>query len=216
MTGLVTGRLRERDRERTRYSRLADMEWDQPDGEIEACGGVALVRVEAFERVGGFAARLAAGEEPEMCFRMREQGYRLVRLQREMALHDMRIADFKGWWRRSVRSGRAIAAAISLHPWSRDPYCVRQWRQLASVLAWGLALPAISLMVAVPTGGLSLILLGAYPALWWRIRRARTLKGDDPRDASLYATACLMGKLAQVVGILAAAWSLLHRRRAHG
>jgi len=199
--GLVTGRLSERDRNGSIYSRLADMEWDQAFGEIAACGGVAMFRVEAFERVGGFAAQLAAGEEPELCFRLREQGYRLVRLRQEMAIHALRSPGFKEWWRRSVRSGRAIAKAISLHPRSHDSYVSRQWRQLASALVWGGAIPLIAVASALPTGGVSVIVLAAYPVLWSRIRRNQMLKGNDRWDASLHATACVIAKFPQVVGI---------------
>ena len=36
-----------------------------------------LVRVEAFEAVGGFRPELIAGEEPELCMRLREKGWKI-------------------------------------------------------------------------------------------------------------------------------------------
>src|SRR5262245_17020132 len=59
----VCGRLRERFPERSIYNWLCDREWDGPIGEVIACGGVALLRVEALNAVGGYRDDLIAGEE---------------------------------------------------------------------------------------------------------------------------------------------------------
>ena len=37
------------------------------------------MRVEAFEAVGGYRAQLIAGEEPELCVRLREIGWKIWR-----------------------------------------------------------------------------------------------------------------------------------------
>src|SRR5271165_3998817 len=52
--GVVCGRRRERFPESTVYNRLADLEWDTPLGEARACGGDAMMRVEAVRKVGGY------------------------------------------------------------------------------------------------------------------------------------------------------------------
>jgi GT2 family glycosyltransferase len=53
------------------------MEWDTPIGETQACGGDSMMRVEAFQQVGGFNPALIAGEEPELCVRLRQKGWKI-------------------------------------------------------------------------------------------------------------------------------------------
>src|SRR5262249_3908521 len=86
--GAVCGRRRERYPDRTVYNWLCEREWDQPPGETKACGGDVVMRVDAFEAVRGFRDTLIAGEEPELCVRLRAAGWRVWRLDAEMTIHD--------------------------------------------------------------------------------------------------------------------------------
>ncbi len=54
------------------YNALFDLDWNAQPGFSPYFGGDALVRREALEEVGGYNENLIAGEEPEMCRRMRE------------------------------------------------------------------------------------------------------------------------------------------------
>ena len=54
------------------------------------------MRVEAFEAVGGFSSFIVAGEEPDLCFRMREKRWKIWRLEEEMTRHDAAMANFSG------------------------------------------------------------------------------------------------------------------------
>ena len=97
---IVCGRRRERYPSASIYNQLCDLEWDTPVGEAAACGGDALVRVRAFEEAGGFHPRVMAGEEPELCIRLREQGWKIWRLDAEMTgiqlLQQLKPTDFRG------------------------------------------------------------------------------------------------------------------------
>ena len=73
------------------------------------------MRASAFEAVGGFRDDLIAGEEPELCVRLRAAGWRIWRLDAEMALHDAAMTGFHQWWRRTLRSGYAFAQGADLH-----------------------------------------------------------------------------------------------------
>src|SRR5207248_7579001 len=112
---VVCGRRRERFPEGSVYNRLCDMEWDTPVGEAESCGGDAMMRVKAVRATGGYRAALIAGEEPELCLRLREAGWKVLRLDAEMTLHDAAMTRFGQWWKRAVRAGHAFAEVSWLH-----------------------------------------------------------------------------------------------------
>jgi glycosyltransferase involved in cell wall biosynthesis len=101
----VAGRRRERNPGHSIYNRLMDLEWDTPVGSARSVGGDALFRVAAFQGVGGFDAALIAGEEPELCLRVRQAGWKILRIDAEMTRHDADLLHFSQWWRRQVRSG---------------------------------------------------------------------------------------------------------------
>lgn len=102
---VVCGRRRERFPQASIYNALADVEWDSPIGEVQSCGGDAFMRVEAIQGVGAYDVTVVAGEEPEMCQRLREKGWTIHRIDAEMTLHDSAMIHFRQWWRRQIRSG---------------------------------------------------------------------------------------------------------------
>jgi len=193
--GVVAGRLRERERERNVYHRLADMEWDQPPGVVEDTGGIMMVRAEAWEAAGGQNAAMPAAEEREFCLRVSEAGYGIVRLPDDMANHDIDMAQLREWWTRSVRMGHAYAQGLWIH---RDGYHARR---VASLVAYGAVLPGVAVGGALPSLGMSLWLLAGYPRLWRKIERDRRARGDRRDDARLYATANVVNKLAGALGV---------------
>ncbi|MBI5071121.1 MAG: glycosyltransferase family 2 protein [Deltaproteobacteria bacterium] len=196
---VACGEVRERERERSIYNRLCDLEWRAAPGPALACGGNALVRVEAFRQAGGFAPDLIAGEEPELCLRLRRLGWGVVRVAVVMVLHDADMTRFGQWWRRAVRAGWAYAEGAALHGAGPERHWVRESR---SILFWGLAVPGSALLLAWPTGGLSLLLLAGWAALLGRIYLRAVRAGDPPRDAALLACFTVLAKLPQAVGQL--------------
>jgi GT2 family glycosyltransferase len=203
---VVCGRRRERSPEASVYNRLCDMEWNTPVGDALSCGGDALARVEAVQEAGGYDDRLIAGEEPEMCARLRARGWRILRIDCEMTLHDAAMTSFGQWWKRTVRGGHAFAEVSSMHPglWRRE---------FRSSVVWGLVLPALAILPAPFTRGASLLLLAAYPALAARIARYRRRRGDAMRDAAPYAGFCVLGKFPELAGAARYWWSARLGRR---
>jgi GT2 family glycosyltransferase len=195
---VVCGRLRERHPERSIYNRLAELEWDTPIGEVKACGGIAMMRVGALRQAGGFDPSMIAGEEPELCVRLRRAGWKVLRIDADMAWHDMAMTRFGQWWKRSVRAGHAYAEGAALH--GRPPE--RHWvRDVRSIAAWGIALPLVILGLAWPTGGLSLGLSLLYPAQALRIARRHRNAGMSPGDARLYGWFCVLARFPHAVGL---------------
>ena len=211
MHAVVCGSLEERNPHGSLYNRLCSLEWKGKPGDTQACGGIFMVRREAFEAVGGFNEGLIAGEEPELCFRLREAGWLLRRVDGPMALHDAAMTRFGQWWRRAVRSGHAYAERAWLHrrasarPWRRELY--RDW-------FWSLLIPFAAFVGAYPSGGVSLLLLGIYPVGLWRIIafRRRGLE-DSVHDAVIYSLFCMLGKFPSVIGQILFHWRRFRRRQ---
>jgi Glycosyl transferase family group 2 len=155
------GRRRERYPERSIYNRLCDNEWDVPIGTARACGGDVMVRVDAFEQVGGYRDDLIAGEEPELCLRLRRSGWRIWRLDSEMTKHDAHMTRFSQWWRRTVRSGYAFAQGASLHGGPPERHWV--WESCRAWL-WGICLPFVILGCVLLFGVWAWLLVFIYPA----------------------------------------------------
>jgi GT2 family glycosyltransferase len=195
---VACGRRRELYPDRTIYNRLVDIEWASPIGEATACGGDAMMRVDAFREVGGFNPSLIAGEEPELCVRIRQAGWKVFRLDAEMTRHDIAMERFGQWWRRTVRAGHAYAEGAALHGKSPERHWVRESQ---SIILWGLLLPILSLILAWPTHGLSLFLLLVYPLQAIRIMLRSWRGGLTLNDALLYGGACVIGKFANAVGL---------------
>ncbi|MBB5517848.1 glycosyltransferase [Amphiplicatus metriothermophilus] len=192
---VVCGRRRERNPQASVYNRLCDAEWDTPAGEALACGGDALMRSRVFEDAGGFRDDLIAGEEPELCLRLRQAGWRIWRLEAEMTLHDAAMTRFSQWWRRSVRAGHAYAEISDLHRGAP----LRIWaREARRALVWAGVAPAAFISAAAHPAFLSALTI--YPAQIMRL----TLKWRNRYGADALVFSCLsvLGKFAETVGIL--------------
>ena len=194
---VACGRRREEFPEGSVYNLLADLEWDTPVGDAEACGGDALMRVSALAEVGGFDPTLIAGEEPDLCVRLRAIGWKVARLDREMTRHDVNMTRFGQWWRRHVRAGHAYAEGADRHGRGADRHWVRPVR---SNWFWGAAVPAGSLAMAWPTAGLSLLGMLGYPLIACRAARGRRRRGTPAGASALYGISCAVSKFPQVVG----------------
>ncbi len=142
----VCGRRRERHPEKSIYNWLCDRDWDRPAGEVRTCGGDVMMRVDAFAAVGGYRDDLIAGEDPELCVRLRGAGWRIWRLDSQMTLHDAAMTRFGQWWRRALRSGYAFAQGAYLHGAPPERHCV--WESRRTWL-WGIWLPLACLVAGL-------------------------------------------------------------------
>ncbi|MCO5165864.1 MAG: glycosyltransferase family 2 protein [Planctomycetes bacterium] len=206
--GVVCGRTKERHPTATVYNRLIDVEWDGPLGDIPATTGNAMARVAALRQAGWFRADLIAGEEPELCLRVRRLGWRVARIDADMAVHDAAMTRLGQWWRRTVRAGHAYAEGAHLHGAGPERHWVRETRR---AVLWGGILPAAALGGAPLTLGASLLLGLAYPACAARVYARTRGRGRSRADAAAYAAFTVLGKLPELQGVLR-----FHRRRLLG
>ncbi|MEP0156268.1 MAG: glycosyltransferase family A protein [Pseudophaeobacter sp.] len=186
---VVCGRRRERFAEASIYNQLCDAEWNTPIGEAKACGGDALMRLEALRAVGGYRADLIAGEEPEMCLRLRRKGWKIWRIDAEMTLHDAQMTRFGQWWKRSRRAGYAFAQGAALHGASPERHWVTETRR---ALLWGGVLPLALLLGTVAISPWVLVVAGLYPLQLLRL---------SPRMGLRTAWFSLLGKFAECTGV---------------
>ena len=209
----VCGRRRELDPERSVFNRLADLEWDTPVGLVDACGGDAMFRAADFRAVGGFDPTAKAGEEPELCQRLRQAGRKVARVDAEMTRHDLGMTRFSEWWRRQTRVGYhgldverrfppAQAGGGPARPTQFGP-------GLRRARAWGIGWPlavAGTAVIAWSMGGFvpaalavagGLGVLGLQAArLAWKVR----LRVARPADAAAHGVLMVVEKWANLAG----------------
>ncbi len=203
-TVIACGRRREKFPRASIYNHLCDMEWETPIGPAKACGGDFMIRAAAFREIGGFDPTVIAGEEPEMCFRLRQKGWTIQRLDAEMTLHDAAMTRFGQWWKRTLRSGHAYAQNYAMH--GGPPEFWRR-QQVRSILFWAIVPPlatvaAVAILLAVDPHRwwVGLVLLVLYPLLTTKIAMNRINNGKQVSDAVLYAVAVTLGKFPQFSG----------------
>ena len=194
--GVVSGRRRERYPKQSVYNTLCDIEWDTPVGEAKACGGDALIRVVAFTAACGYRSDLIAGEEPDLCVRLRKAGWVIWRIDEEMTLHDAAIMRFGQWWKRNIRAGYAFAEGAALHGNFPERYRVRE--SLRPWL-WGMMIPIAIVYGTILFGLGGLVLFLVYPAQIIRI----ALNGKRSRRENwLYAVFAVVSKFPELLGQL--------------
>jgi GT2 family glycosyltransferase len=191
---VVCGRRREIHPDASVYNRLVDAEWDTPVGAALACGGDALMRVAPLRAVGGYRDDLIAGEEPELCLRLRRAGWKIWRLDAEMTAHDAQITRFGQWWRRTKRAGHAFAEGAALHGASPDRHWVAETRR---ALLWGAVGPLLVLFLVLAFGVAGALALLVYPLQVLRLSRLLGLRA---------AFFTVLGKFAEAQGATAYFW----------
>ena len=212
---VVCGRRREKFPEHSVYNRLADLEWDTPIGEAICCGGDSVIRAEAFEAVGGFDPTAAAGEEPELCQRLRKAGWTVWRIDAEMTRHDLAMTRFRQWWRRQYRSGYNGLDILTRFPGEDGLFSQELRRARIWGIGWPLAvfgaevageLLVLTGLVAQPTAGpavagvmaglVFLVLPLQMARLAWKIRK----RVDGPRTALAYGVLTMVARWANLAG----------------
>jgi GT2 family glycosyltransferase len=190
------GRRRERYPERSVFNRLCDMEWNVPPGDVRSCGGDVMMRTEALRRVGGYREDLIAGEEPELCLRLRGAGWKIRCLDAPMTLHDAAILRWGQWWMRTKRTGYAFAECSRLFGAPPERHWVRESRRSR---LWGMALPALIVVLSLAVSPWFLLLVGMYPL---QMLRLYLRKSGTPNTRALQAVFTTLGYFPEAAGHL--------------
>ena len=192
----VTGRRRERFPERSVYNWLCDLDWQWPAGQVLAFGGDVLIRAQALEQVNGYREDLIAGEEPELCVRLRARGWKIWSLPTEMTAHDANITRFSQWWKRTTRTGFAYAEGAHLHGSPPERHWIRETR---SGWIWGALVPLLIAAALPIVGAYGLLGLLIYPL---QIIRLAMRESGTVRRRLLRSWFLVLGKFPQALGQL--------------
>ena len=128
---VVWGHRRETYPEHSLYNRVLDLDWIYPPGISDFCGGDALMRRDVLEQVGGFSEDLIAGEEPELCQRIRATGKVILHIDQPMTRHDLAMTRFHAYWKRALRAGHAYAEVSQRMKATAFPLWVRECQRNA-------------------------------------------------------------------------------------
>ncbi len=151
----VFGRREEMAPQATIYNFWAHHDWFNAPGDVTSCGGDTMFRKEVLQRAGGYDEGLIAGEECDLCFRIRsQQSLRIVCLDEPMTLHDMNMTRFSEYWRRCTRTGHAYAEVGGRYP------SLESWRKAC----WRNVIHSAAPLIAI---AVSLTLWRTWPMAIW-------------------------------------------------
>lgn len=203
----VWGHRRELAPRQSLYTEVLDLDWIYRAGETDYCGGDALFRKAALAQAQGFDATLNAGEEPDLCRRLRADGWRILHIDQPMTLHDLAIRRLGQYWQRAVRAGQAYADVSRRYAGTADPL----WRNEARrnlIHGGAVAVAPAALLAcayAAPAMAAGMMALGGL--LWLRSARRALWKAGNWRLALLYALHSHAQQVPVLYGQLQSRWA---------
>jgi GT2 family glycosyltransferase len=180
------------------YNRICQVEWRMGSaGEVNAFGGLVMIRADAFKAVGGFDANVVAAEDDELAFRLRANGGTIFKLDRDCFAHDANIVRFSQWWKRAQRGGYAFAQVSSMHGSGPEKKFVKEVQRTN---LWGIFAPALAIAGAPFTRGLSLGVLARYPIAMARAAQTARRRGNTLADSIAWGVSCGLAVFPQAIG----------------
>jgi GT2 family glycosyltransferase len=203
----VFGRRRERFPHASIFNQLCDEEWATEPGDAKYCGGDVMFRASALQAVGGYRDGLIAGEEPELCVRLRQQGHRIVCLPLEMTRHDAAMTSVGQWWRRCLRSGHSFAEGAWLHGAPPERHWVRETQR---IWLWGFVLPLAIVVTALFSRWLAVAIASLYVIQFARLYMRKRQSSAIPVASAFFQVA---GNIPEAQGQLRFHTKRLTKRR---
>lgn len=208
----VWGHRRESDPGQSIYTRVLDLDWVYPVGRSLYFGGDVLVRRAALEAAGGFDPALKAGEEPELCARLRKAGWEIEHIDAPMTTHDLAIRSLRAYWRRCYRSGIAYAEVAARAHAMGDALWQREARRDFAMGALYVAFPVLLLAALAWDPRVAAAVLAAAVLVVARTAWRCRWKGPASRGLALaYAVHSHAQKVPAFFGQLA--WHFARRGR---
>ena len=177
------------------------MDWHARSGECRYCGGNSMWRTSVIKEQGLFDERLNSGEEPDLCYRVRQDGGKIVCIDAAMVTHDLGMRQFKQYWTRAERCGNGYATIARRYWWQPEKLWLRE-------VIVNFAEPSVWLVAFAGGWYWGGILGGAMLLVaWWGTRAAQIAfamrgRGVGVPDALLYGLHCQLVRLPVAIGQL--------------
>lgn len=212
---IVWGHRRESHPGDSLYNRVLDLDWIYPPGITEFCGGDALMRRAVLAEVGGFSEDLIAGEEPELCQRIRATGKVILHIDQAMTLHDMAMTTFKAYWKRALRAGHAYAEVSQRMKTTAFPLWRAECKRNALHVSVLLGMLVMCLGLTVCLGDILPVLglLMAYSALAVRSAYKARWRSNNGLTLLLYGAHSHFQQIPIALGQLGYWYNRLRNRR---
>jgi cellulose synthase/poly-beta-1,6-N-acetylglucosamine synthase-like glycosyltransferase len=179
------------------YNAIFDLDWNAEPGFARFFGGDALVRRDALVEAGGYNPTLIAGEEPDLCRRLRGLGYRILHVNEPMTEHDLAMYTVKQYWRRSVRTGYAYAEISAMYAKTDDPLWLAESRSNVTRGVFWTAGPVLAVLLSLGTGSAIPVAMFVLAGLALMARTAWKARGRV-RPLKLLAAYSVHSHLQQV------------------
>ncbi|MDZ4859594.1 MAG: glycosyltransferase [Candidatus Hydrogenedentes bacterium] len=143
--------------------RVMQIDWNPVEGESDVLGGAAMYRRDLFDQAGGFPEDVSTGEDPLLCWRIRNvTGHKVWYLRTRMAKHDLGFRGLRDYWKRCTTTGRAYIEIASRCWNTKDP----MWKpNVIRNFGWALAYIAVLALASVLVVWIGLIGLMGLMAL---------------------------------------------------
>lgn len=197
----VFGHLVEMYPEQSIYMKVCGLDWHMAPGDRRLCGGNSMWRMSVIVENGYFDEHIRLGEEPDLCYRVRQKGTRIVCIDFPMVTHDLGMHSFSQYWKRSVNSGKAYAViAMRFRKNSEKMWLREMLINFVEPAAW-LTLFLVSWLV------LGWVRAAVLIVGWWIVRTlqiALNLRGRKVGfgTALMYGLHCQFARVPLAVGQL--------------
>jgi GT2 family glycosyltransferase len=185
--------------EQSVYMQVCGLDWHVPAGDRRLCGGNSMWRAAVLAQHQYFDESLQLGEEPDLCYRVRQTGLRIVCITAPMVLHDLAMVTFSQYWRRGISNGKAYAKVAARY-W-RNPE--KMWlketlRNFAEPIAWLAVLAIGSLLGGVGIGLTALLVFWLLRA--GKIALVTRVRAGGFWRAWLYGLHCQLVRVPVAIG----------------
>ena len=160
-------------------------------------GGDSMVRISAVSHAGGWSADTINAEDIDLSFRVRALGWKIVRLEVPMTLHDVGMVRFAEYWRRSVRAGYGYAE-VGLRYWPGEGAPLV--RRMLSAYLYAVALPVLAVVGVWTAWPLATLVAVLYVRVLWAGFRWSRRPGVPERTRWAYTVLNVVCKFASSLG----------------
>ncbi len=180
------------------YNFWTHHDWYVVPGKADSCAGDALFRKDVLLAAEGYDESLIAGEEPDLCYRIRsEQSKVILSVDAPMTRHDMGMTKFRQYWTRCTRTGHAYAEVGGRH---RGMHSWRQARWKHPIHVVG-GIVALVVSIVLPSWWPFSAWVFLEAVAWFRNACRLRVRVGTMRDALRYSLHHYLSKLPITVGM---------------